>query len=110
MAKALSPDAPEKTKMFLKYILGQQDKMAIASALRGIALRNDTSKLLANSSLHILILSGENDMLISLQQSQSMHALAKNSKLVVIPKAGHLSSLEQPHSWIWSVVDMFYEP
>lgn len=110
MAKALSPDAPEKTKMFLKYILGQQDKMAIASALRGMALRNDTSNLLANSSLPILILSGENDMLISPQQSQNMHALAKNSKLVVIPKAGHLSSLEQPHTWIWSVVDMFYEP
>lgn len=109
ISKALSPDASERTKMFLKHILEKQDKMAIASALRGMALRNDTSNILANSSLPILILTGEKDMLISPQQSQNMHALAKNSKLVIIPNAGHLSSLEQPHKWIWAVVDMFYE-
>lgn len=108
ISKALSSDAPEKTKMFLKHILEKQDKMAIASALRGMALRNDTSNILASSSLPILILTGEKDMLISLQQSQNMHALAKNSKLVVIPNAGHLSSLEQPKIWIWAIVDMFY--
>ena len=35
ITKALSPDASEKTKMYLKYILEQQDKMAIASAYVG---------------------------------------------------------------------------
>jgi pimeloyl-ACP methyl ester carboxylesterase len=108
ISKALSPDASEKTKMFLNHVLEKQDKMAIASALRGMALRNDTSNILANSLLPILILTGEKDMLISPQQSQNMHALAKNSKLIIIPNAGHLSSLEQPHKWIWAVVDMFY--
>jgi len=108
ISKALAPDASEKTKMLLKHILEKQDKMAIASALRGMALRNDTSNILANSSLPILILTGEKDKLISPEQSQNMHALAKNSKLVVIPNAGHLASLEQPHTWIWAVVDMFY--
>lgn len=109
ITKALSPEASEKTKMFLKHVLEKQDKMAIASALRGMALRDDTSNLLANSSLPVLILTGEKDMLISPQQSQNMHALAKNSKLVIIPNSGHLSSLEQPHKWIWAVIDMFYE-
>jgi len=109
ISKAFSPDVDEKTKMFLNHILGQQDKMAIASALRGMALRNDTSNILANTSIPILILAGEKDMLISPKQSQNMHTLAKNSKLVIIPNAGHLSSLEQPHTWIWAVVDMFYE-
>ncbi len=107
-AKALSANAPKRTKLFLQYILEKQDKMAIASALRGMALRNDTSHLLANSSLPILILAGENDTVISPEQSRNMHALAKNSKLVIIPNAGHLTSLEQPYKWIWAVVDMFY--
>lgn len=109
ISKALSPNSDEKTKMFLKHILVQQDKMAIASALRGMALRNDTSNVLANTSIPILILSGEKDMLISPEQSQNMHALARNSKLIIIPNAGHLSSLEQPHTWIWAAVDMFYK-
>ncbi|EKD71078.1 MAG: alpha/beta hydrolase fold protein [uncultured bacterium] len=110
ISKALSPDASEKTRMFLKYVLEKQDKMAIASALRGMALRHDTSNILANSSLPILILTGEKDKVISPQQSQNMHALAKNSKLIVIPNAGHLSSLEQPKKWINAVIDMFYVP
>lgn len=109
IAKALSSDAPEKTKIFLKYILEKQDKMAIASALRGMALRHDTSQLLANTSLPILIFAGENDKVISPEQSQNMHKLAKHSKLVILPNAGHLVSLEQPNEWIWTVVHMFYE-
>jgi pimeloyl-ACP methyl ester carboxylesterase len=108
ISKALSTDAGEKTKALLKNILEKQDKMALASALRGMALRHDTSSLLANTSLPILILTGEEDRLISPQQSQNMHALAKNSKLVIIPKAGHLASFENPEKWSWAVRYMFY--
>lgn len=107
-SQALSADAPQKTKLFLKHILEKQDKMALASALRGMALREDTSKLLANTSIPVLILAGEKDAVISTEQSQNMHALAKKSRLVIIPNAGHLVSLEQPYKWIWTVVDMFY--
>lgn len=108
LSKALSPDASEKTKALLKNIVEKQDKMALASALRGMALRHDTSHLLANSDLPILILTGEKDALISPQQSQNMHALAKNSKLVVIPKAGHLASFENTAEWSRQVRYMFW--
>ncbi len=106
--KALSENALERTKLFLRHILEKQDKMAIASALRGMALRSDTSHVLANSSLPILIMAGENDIVISPEQSRNMHAIAKNSKLLIIPNGGHLVSLEQPYKWIWAIVDMFY--
>lgn len=46
-------------------------------------------------------------MLISPEQSRAMHALAKQSRLVVINKAGHLSSLEQPEDWNKAVIAMF---
>lgn len=107
-SKALSPHTSEKTKKFLKHILEKQDKMAIASALRGMALRQDTSTLLANTSIPILILAGEKDNIISSEQSQHMHALAKNSKLIIFPNAGHLVSLDEPYKWIWAIVDRFY--
>ncbi len=109
MTKALSPNAPETTKLFLQYILEKQDNMAVASALRGMALRTDTSHLLANSSLPILIMAGEDDAIISPSQSQNMHVLAKNSKLVIFPHTGHLASMEQPNKWINEVIDMFYQ-
>lgn len=108
MPKALTAQASEQTKRFLQNILEAQAPTAVASALRGMALRSDTSFLLAKSSLPILIITGENDVLISPQQSENMHQLARSSKLVVLSNAAHLSNLEQPEAWNKAVVGMFY--
>lgn len=107
MHKALSPSAPAQTKTFLQNILTAQAPTSIASGLRGMALRDDTSNVLASTTLPILILTGDQDILISPQQSQAMHVLAKNSKLITIANAGHLSSLEQPDAWNKAVINMF---
>lgn len=107
MPKALSPNASDQTKSFLLKIVQSESATAVASALRGMALRSDASSLLANTSLPILIITGEDDILISPKQSEAMKALAKNSRLVVIKNAGHLSNLEQPEDWNRAVVEMF---
>jgi pimeloyl-ACP methyl ester carboxylesterase len=91
----------------LRTILESEDATAIASASRGMALRNDTSDLLSHSTLPILIMTGDQDVLINPQQSHNMHIMAKNSRLVIIANAGHLSSLEQPSQWNRAVIDMF---
>ena len=109
MPKALSPDASESTRTFLQTMAQEQAPTAIASALRGMALRQDTSNILSQTAIPVLIITGKQDALISPQQSDNMHALAKNSKLVVIPAAGHLSNLEQPKQWNKAVMDMFYQ-
>jgi pimeloyl-ACP methyl ester carboxylesterase len=107
MPKALTSEAPATTHQFLQNILESQPASAMASSLRGMALRKDYSNLLANTSLPILILAGDQDGLISPQQSEHMHQLAKNSKFKIIKQAAHLSSLEQPQQWNQAVTDMF---
>ncbi len=107
MPKALSPMASDETRSYLKNILIEQSSTGIASALRGMALRENTSSVLSNTELPILILTGDQDALISPQESQNMHALAKNSELIIIQNAGHLSSLEQPQQWNQAVINMF---
>lgn len=107
MPKALSANATEQTKSALKQILLKQSATAIASALRGMALRVDTADVLAKSSTPVLIITGSEDSLISPEQSTNMHKLAKNSKLVVIPNAGHLANLEKPMEWNQAVENMF---
>ena len=109
MPKALSSNVSEQLKISLRHILEAQPATAMASALRGMALRSDTGTLLANSSLPVLIITGDQDALISPQQSENMRKLAKNSQLTVIANAGHLSSLEQPAQWNQAVIDMFYK-
>ncbi|TAK77666.1 MAG: alpha/beta fold hydrolase [Gammaproteobacteria bacterium] len=107
MSKALSPQASKQTQQYLQTMIEAQKPTSMASALRGMALREDTSALLAKTTLPILIITGKEDALISPQQSQNMHALAKNSKLIIIPQAGHLSNLEQPIRWNQAVIAMF---
>jgi len=107
LPKALSPNASEETKLFLRNILESEAAAAIASASRGMALRPDTSDVLAHSALPILIITGDQDILINPDQSRNMHSLAKNSQLIILKNAGHLSSLEQPEQWNESVINMF---
>lgn len=105
--KALSKNAPDKTKMFLQNILTSQKAAALASALRGMALREDTSNILSTTSLPVLIITGDKDEVISPQQSKTMKQLAKNSRLVILTNAGHLSSLEQSSKWNQAVINMY---
>lgn len=107
MPKALSPAADENTRAALQGILLMQTPTGVASALRGMAGRADTSNVLANITVPVLIMTGDQDTLISPQQSQNMHALVKGSHLVVINHAGHLSSLEQPKQWNQAVKEVF---
>lgn len=108
MPKALSSGASDEMRTSLHGILTAQPATAMASALRGMALRHDTSTLLEHTSLPILIITGEEDILISSQQSKNMHQLAKNSTLVVLANAGHLSSLEQPQQWNNALIALFF--
>lgn len=105
--KAISSNAPDETRLFLKNIMEKQAPAGMASALRGMALRIDQSDLIAKTDLPVLIITGDEDAVISPVQSQAMHQLIKNSKLVTIKNTGHLSNLEQPVQWNKSVIDMF---
>lgn len=108
MSKALSSNASQQTKDYLHHhILTLQKSSAIASALRGMALRNSTSAILVTTKLPILIITGELDNVISPQQSIDMHSLSKNSQLIILSNAGHLSNLEQPKQWNQAVIEMF---
>ncbi|WP_287007520.1 alpha/beta hydrolase [Legionella sp.] len=107
MNHVLSTEAPQTIRSFLQNILLDQTSFALASALRGMAIRSDFSKVLASTALPILIITSDRDTVIPPQQSANMSALAKNSKLVVIADAGHLSSLEQPEQWNKAVIEVF---
>lgn len=107
MTRALSTTTSQKTKDHLLNILQKQSATAIASGLRGMALRADTSEVLVNTKLPVLIITGDEDMVINKQQSINMHTLAKNSTLITIKNTGHLSNLEQPKLWNQAIIKQF---
>jgi pimeloyl-ACP methyl ester carboxylesterase len=88
-------------------IVSSQSVTGMASALLGMSVREDTRSVLANTNVPVLIIAGEKDKVINPDQSKIMHTLAKNSHLVMLSGAGHLSNLEQPTKWNDEVIAMF---
>ena len=65
---------------------------------QSLALRDrfDRQDALALFQRPALVLTGEDDRLCPLHRHELMHSLMPQSRLVIIPNAGHLPPLENP--------------
>jgi 3-oxoadipate enol-lactonase len=72
---------------------------AIAGAIRALMTRPDSTPLLAAIRCPTLIVVGDEDTLTPPALSEQMHRAIPGSELVIVPGAGHLSSLEQPDAF-----------
>lgn len=75
----------------------------IAAASRGMAVRHDSTELLARITVPTLVLVGEEDALTSPQIAREYAAQIPGAHLLTIPHAGHLSNLEQPRTFILAI-------
>ena len=80
---------------------------AISDALESLASRPDSRPTLAGISCPTLVVVGDEDALTPLPMAQTMASGIPGATLVVLPRAGHLSSVEQPaafdaalHGWL----------
>jgi len=69
---------------------------AIAGAISALMSRPDSTPILPTIHCPTLILVGEEDVLTPPALSQDMQRAIGGAELVMVPGAGHLSSLEQP--------------
>jgi len=69
---------------------------AIESAIRALMTRPDSTPLLGAIHCPTLIVVGEEDTITPPALSEEMHRAIAGSEFVLVPKAGHLSSIEQP--------------
>lgn len=68
----------------------------VIHALQAMAGRPDSTELLKQCSIPVLVLTGQADPLIPVDEASAMAALAPNGRLRVLPDCAHLSNLEQP--------------
>ena len=80
----------------LRQMINSATPPGIAAASRGMARRADASDPLAGISFPPLVMSGQEDALIPLSETQSYAERIAGAQFVIIPNAGHLSNLEQP--------------
>jgi pimeloyl-ACP methyl ester carboxylesterase len=72
---------------------------AIAGAVTALMTRPDSTPLLATIHRPTLILVGAEDALTPPELSETLQRGISGSDLTVIPRAGHLSSIEQPDAF-----------
>jgi pimeloyl-ACP methyl ester carboxylesterase len=77
----------------------------IADALAGLAARADSTPTLREVRVPTLVVCGAEDVLTPVAESEAIARGIAGSRLSVIPRAGHLSNLEDPGAYNAVLVD-----
>jgi 3-oxoadipate enol-lactonase len=79
-------------------MMSEQPVEGVAGALAGLRDRADSRPTLPTISVPTLVLVGEHDVLTPPADAAAMAAAIPAARIVVIPYAGHLSTLENPRA------------
>ena len=88
-------DRPETADRVRALILASSPE-GITSAITALMTRPDSTPVLSSIHCPTLIIVGNQDTLTPPALSEEMYRAVGGSELVIVPGAGHLSSLEQP--------------
>ena len=80
----------------LEEILSPTSEEGIVASLEGMKERPDSTGMLGQITLPTLIFHGADDQIINLTESEIIQSGIPNSRLEIIPDAGHMVNLEQP--------------
>jgi 3-oxoadipate enol-lactonase len=81
----------------------------IIGALKGMAARPDSSAILPNLNIPVLLVAGDKDQIISLARAEATAAAIPNATLVTVENAGHLPMLEQPQATTMAIRNFLAE-
>jgi len=76
--------------------LTSNHRIGVTRAVKGVLNRQGITGQIAQIKMPTLILIGEEDVATAPAKSEKMHQLIDGSQLVKIPRAGHMSPVEEP--------------
>jgi pimeloyl-ACP methyl ester carboxylesterase len=93
--RADRPDVVDRVRSLIE----SNSTEAISGALQALMTRPDSTPLLREIRCPTLVLVGEEDVVTPRQASEQLQSAIPGAEFIVIPDAGHLSSLEQPEAF-----------
>lgn len=102
LRSSIAPDNRTKnSKIFdqASTIARSNPTAGISAGLLALTSRTDTSAGLNGIRVPVLIMQGEMDTVIPIASAKSLHEKISSSEFFIIPKAGHLSNLENPEAF-----------
>jgi 3-oxoadipate enol-lactonase len=85
------------------------DVRGLAGGLLAMRDRRDYTGVLGAIDLAALVVGAEQDKAIPLEHSRALHEHLPNSRLCIIPGAGHLANLEEPEAFNTCLLDFLAE-
>ena len=98
LGAATSREQPDLQDAVRRLILVNSTE-GIVAALGALKTRPDSTPLLSAIKFPTLVITGAEDAIIPVADAESMHAAIPGSSLIVLPRVGHLSNLEDPAGW-----------
>jgi len=93
----------------VERMIEEASAQGVANALLAMRDRPDSSPLLSKIAVPTLVLVGDQDALVSVQEASGMASKIRGARLVVIKEAGHLTALEQPDAFNMALFDFYKE-
>jgi pimeloyl-ACP methyl ester carboxylesterase len=107
-----APESLETNKIAVNKIISimkSTDETALIGTLIALAARMDMTESLEKISVPTLIITGDKDKVTTQADAELMESRIKDSKLVLIHDAGHLSNLENPAEFNSALVNFLME-
>lgn len=101
------PDRAALRREWRQHFL-ENDRVGATRAVKGVMSRNGVVEHLGAIDVPTLILVGENDVATAPEKSERMHAGIAGSELAVIPRAGHMSPVEEPEA-VTAAIEAFLD-
>lgn len=105
---ALAPETlQEKPGLvtWLKETIHAQNPLGVCAGLLAMAARTDTTHVLASIRVPTLVVTGEKDTFSPPELAKSLSQKIPDASYQIVPRAGHLSNLEQPGAFNQALVD-----
>jgi pimeloyl-ACP methyl ester carboxylesterase len=112
LLKMLAKENFESDEELVEYVREIRDTASlngVVGALAAMRDRIDSTPMLSDIDVPVLIIHGADDQLIPVSEAEAMHKAIPNSSLVIVPGAGHLPNLEQPDFFNDAVIDFLEE-
>lgn len=107
VANLLGSSPSRQSQARLRSMIEGTRYETLVASIQGMRDRRDRSVLLPNVTVPSLVISGEEDRLIPADVSKAMAKQIPGARFSVIPRAGHLPTLENPDAVNEALIELF---
>jgi len=99
LSRLLQPNPDPAVARNVRNMIEQADASAAAYAVMAMRDRMDFSTMLHRMECPVMVITGENDAIIRVEDAQAVADAIEGARFMKIPNSGHLSNLENPQAF-----------